>query len=252
MPGSILLLTGLSLSYFGYLWGEASPNPSELVGSLFFWLGFAYLLFVFPLREVARSLGTSLRRSHGAWLFACYLAVHLVLYGFVLEGILAVAYGTEVLAVSSGFIITTDVFSPPSLSSALFDLVYNPSIVATVQPIFSVALSFYSIFMATVIAVLVVTNVARTRELGELCTMWGRTRSFVLLPALGVALGASCCLSVAGLLAIAAPSLSVLESNIWAYYATYFAFPTLAVFLLWFNLRAIRRISAKLASPSPA
>lgn len=252
MSGSTLLLMGLLLSYFGYLWGEASPNPGELLGSLSFWLGFAYLLFAFPLREVAQSLWSSLRRFYGAGLFTCYLAVHLVLYGFVLEGILAVAYPTGVPAVPSGFLVTTDVFFPPSLSSALFDLVYNPSILATVPPVFTVALSFYSIFMAAVIAVLVLANVARTMEVRELCTRWGRARSFVLLPALGVVLGASCCLSVAGLLTIAAPSLSVLESDLWAYYTTYFAFPALAVFLLWFNLRSIRRISARLASPPHA
>ena len=243
---------GILLSYFGYLWGNASPNPNELLGSLFFWLGFAYLIFSFPLRDVARSLGSALRRAYGAGLFASYLAVHLVLYGFVLEGILAAAYGTGVLAVSSGFFVTTDVFSPPSLSSAIYDLAYNPSLVATVQPVFSVALSFYSIIMAVIVAVLVVANVARTKELGELCTRWGRARSFVLLPALGIAFGASCCLSVAGLLAIAAPSLSVLESNIWVYYTTYFAFPILAVLLLWFNLRSIRRISAKIGRPPPS
>ena len=184
-------------------------------------------------------------------MFAGYLAVHLVVYGFVLEGILAAAYGTGGFTVSPGLLVTTDVFSPPSLSSAFFDLAYNPSIVATVPPVFSVALSFYSISMAVAIAVLVVANVARTRELGELCTRWGKARSFVLLPAVGVALGASCCLSVAALLTIVAPSASVLSSNIWVYYTTYFAFPGLAAFLLWFNLRSIRRISARLGPPPP-
>lgn len=242
---------GFLLSYFGFLWGAASPNPSELLGSLFFWIGAIYLLFSFPLREAARSLGSSLRKSQGAGLFAGYLAVHLVLYGFVLEGILATTYGTGGLTVSPGVLVTTDVFFPPSLSSAVFDLVYNPSIVATIPPVFTVALSFYSICMATVIAVLVVANVARTRELGELCTRWGKTKSFVLLPALGVALGASCCLSVAALLAMVAPSVSVLASALWVYYTTFFAFPCLAAFLLWFNLRSIQRISARLGTPPP-
>ena len=250
--GFCLLLMGFLLSYFGYTWGELSPNPDELLGSFLFWVGVVFLLFAFPLRDVARSLRSYLRRTYGAGLLAGYLTVHLFVYGFILAAILTSVYGTGGFTVSSALLVTTNVFYPPSLSSTFFDLAYNPSIVATVPPVFSVELSFYSISVAVVIAGLVVTNVGRTRELGELCTRLGRASSFVLLPTLGIVLGASCCLSVAALLALAAPSVSVLESDVWVYYTTYFVFPPLAGFLLWLNLRSIGRISTRLGSPTPA
>jgi membrane protein implicated in regulation of membrane protease activity len=69
-----------------------------------------------------------------------------------------------------------------------------------------------------------------------------------VLPALGVVLGASCCLSVAGLVALAVPSASQLSSLLWVYYVTFFLFPLVAAVLLWLNLRSIQSITATLQS----
>lgn len=249
--GLILLSLGVVLSYFGYIWGLISPNPNELVGSFLFWYAIVYLLLTFPLRRAARSFSSYVSKPLGAGVFAGYLAIHLVLYGFLLDAILTSAYGSSAFVVSPAFVVTTNLFSPPSLSSALSDLAYNPSIIMMVPPVFFVALSFYSISVALVIAFLIVASIGKTKEIGELCTRGKKARSFVVLPALGIVFGASCCLSVAGLVSLALPSASLLSSVIWIYYGTYFLFPSVAIVLLYLNLRSIERISAGLRSLQP-
>jgi hypothetical protein len=221
------------------------------LGAVLFWYGVVFLLLTFPFREATRAFLAYVRRLYGAAVFVGYLAVHLILYGFLLEAILGSIYGSAALAVLPGFLVTTDVFAPPSLLSAIFDLVYNPSIVITVQPIFSAALSLYSISVAVVIAILVVASIGKTLEISELCSMRKKARSFVALPVLGIVFGASCCLSVAGLISLALPSASLLPSSIWIYYATYFLFPAVAMVLLYLNLRSIERISTGLRSLQP-
>lgn len=248
VQGVVLLGLGFVLSYFGYVLGDISFNPFEFLGSTLFWYAIVFLLLSFPFREASRSFLAYSRQPFGSLVFVCYLAIHLILYGFLLEGILSTLYGSATLAVSPMFLITTNVFLPPSVLSALFNLAYNPSIIMAVPPVFSAALSFYSIAVALVIAVLVVASVGKTKEIGKLCTMGRRARSFVVFPALGIVFGASCCLSVAGLVSLAVPSAIVLTSVLWAYYVVFFLFPALAMLLLYLNLRSIEKLSAALKS----
>jgi len=246
--GSTLLCLGVVLSYFGYLWGEVTLNPGELLGSFLFWYGVAFLLFAFPFRKAFDGFLNYIRTPLGAGVFAVYIAIHLVLYGFLLEVILASIYGSSYLAVSPAFFAATNVFSPPSFTSALLDLAYNPSIVVAIPPVFSAALSFYAISVALLVAVLVVTSIGETRVIGDICTRGKKARSFVILPTLGIVFGASCCLSVAGLVSLAVPSAVELTSLLWVYFAVYFLLPPLAVVLLYLNLRSIDRISSALRS----
>lgn len=248
LQGLVFLVLGVVLSYFGYVWGSVSLNPNELLGCVLFWYAVVSLLLTFPLREATRSFFQYISRPFGAGVFTGYLATHLILYGFLLEAILTSVYGRGASAVSPVFFVTTNVFFPPSLSSALFDVAYNPSIIMTVPPVFSAALSLYSISVALVIDVLIVASIGKTRELGELCTKGRKAKSFVALPALGIVFGASCCLSVAGLISLASPSASLLISTVWVYYVAYFFFPTIAVLLLYLNLRSIEKISAGIRS----
>lgn len=255
LPGLAALCIGVVLSYAGYLWRMASPNPGELAGSLFFWSAVIYLLLVFPLRDATRDFAQSLRTRLGAGVFAGYLTIHLLLYGFLLEAILTFTYGSSLLAVSSpGLFVATDIFSPPSLASTLLDISYNPSIIFTDPPVFSAALSFYSISMALIIDVLVLANIGRMKELGRLCSVRKRARSFVLVPALGIILGASCCLSVAGLVSLYMVPLALateFASSLLVYYITYFFLPAFAVVILYLNLRSVGRVSEGLASSVP-
>lgn len=258
-PTPLLALTGvavasfgLSLAYFGYLWGLTSPNPAEIFGPVLFFVAILFILFAAPLRGALGSFAQSVKTLPGAVVFASYITAHLTLYGFLLEEILTLSYNSTILAVpSTGLFVYTDVFYPPSFTSALFDLSYNPSIVFTIRPVFSAALSVYSITIALVIAVLVVANMAETKKVAGLCSAARRARSYVLMPVLGIVLGASCCLSVAGLVSLYTLPLSLaaaFSSSALVYYVTYFFLPVFAAVILYLNFISVKRIGAGLSS----
>jgi hypothetical protein len=245
----IVALIGVGLSLLGYALGQVTFNPDEVVGPLVFWCGLIFLVLAVLFREATLTFARYVRRSFGLGIFVFYVAIHLLLYGFVLDAVLASVYGAGPYASGAGFFVTTNLFTPISLASMVFDLAYNPVIVVTAPPIFSAALTFYSIALALIIGVLVVANVGKTKELGEAQMATSKARTFVILPALGVVLGASCCLSVAGLVSLASPTATFLASSPWIYYTTYFLFPCIAVAILYLNLRSIGRMSAGLGSP---
>ncbi|MGA1974019.1 MAG: hypothetical protein ABSG92_00055 [Conexivisphaerales archaeon] len=244
-----LACLGTALAYFGYVLGPVSLNINELLGSAIFWYAAVFLLLTVPFREAARIFSKYIRTSFGIAVFAFYMAIHLVLYGFLFEAILASIYSAGPFVATPGFFVTTNVFLPPSLASTIFDIAYNPSIVMIAPPVFTMVLSFYNISAALIISVLVLANISKTKELGELCTARRKARTFVVLPALGIVFGASCCLSVAGLMSLTPPAAAVLASAAWIYYGTYFFFPSVAAVLLYLNLRSVERISAGLRSP---
>jgi hypothetical protein len=244
---------GFALSYFGYIWALSPLNPSELFGSILFWGAALYLVFALLLNRSVRDFAKALHTRLGAAVFASYLTVHLLLYGFVLDGIIAATFGASYLDVGvSGLLVTTDTFLPASLSSTLFDLSYNPSVLVTLKPIFTAELSAYSVVMALIIAVLVVANVGKTRELGRLCSSQRRATSFIMVPALGIVFGASCCLSVAGLVSLYALPFATtvaLQTSLPFYYATYFGLPLFAILVLYMNLRSVTGFASRLAIP---
>jgi hypothetical protein len=248
LSAAFLACVGAALAYLGYTLGAVALNVDELVGPALFWCAVVFFLLAVPLREAAHAFSRYVRTSVGIAVFALYMAIHLLLYGFLFDAVLASFYGVSYFAAAAGFFVTTNLFSPPSLVSTAFDIAYNPVVVITAPPVFSAALSFYSIAAALVIAVLVVANIGKTKELGELRTARGKTRVFVVLPAIGVVLGASCCLSVAGLISLVSPGASLLTSSPWIYYVTYFLFPCVAAVVLYLNLRSIGKVSASLRS----
>lgn len=237
---------GVAMAYFGYALGPVSLNILEIVGPAIFWIALVYFLFRFPFHRAAAKFSRSVQTSLGAGVFVIYIAIHLLLYGFLLDAVLASFYGLSEFATTAGFFLTTNVYLPSSFVSTVFDIAYNPVVVVSAPPVFSAALSFYSVAVAFVIAVLIVANIGQTRELGRLRTIAGRTKNFVVLPAMGIVLGASCCISVAGIITLAAPATSFLTSP-WIYYVTYFLFPCVAVAVLYLNLRSVERISADVA-----
>jgi hypothetical protein len=237
-------------SYFAYLWGSASPNPAELLAPALFWYSASFLLFTYPLRNAWKSFAHHIRTMFGASVFALYLALHVLLYGFLLESILVSVFDRPFVSASASVFVTTSVFAPPSLTNALLALWFNPWITLTIPPVFSDALSLYSIEIAVAIAILIVANIGRTRELGNLCSGRMRSRSLLLFPALGIAFGASCCLSVPLLIAVAAPSAAALSSTLWLYDATYFLFPPFAVVLLRLNLYSVDRMADNVLGPA--
>lgn len=254
IPIQGLSFIGLALvtSFFAYLWGSTSPNPAELLAPTLFWYAVAVILFTYPLRGAFEGFLRYVRTPIGAGAFVLYLAVHILLYGFMLESILVSFFDRPFVSASANVFVTTSVFAPPSLSNAVIGLWFNPWITLTIPPTFSDAISFYSLTVAVIIAILIVANIGKTRELGAVCSAATRSRSMVILPALGIILGASCCLSVPVLVTVAAPSAAVLSSSLWVYDATYFFFPLFAIVILYLNLRSVDKITASAVLSGPA
>lgn len=235
----LLACLGTGLAALGYAFAGVALNLDEIVGPGVFWCAVVFFLLAVPLRGAARLFLGAVRTRAGAAIFVGYMLVHLLLYGFLFDVVLASVYGVGYFSTGAGLLLSTNLFSPPSLLTVAFDVAYNPIMVVSLPPIFTGALSFYSISVALVIAVLVVANVAKTRDFGSRLTSSGRARTFVVLPAIGIVFGASCCLSVAGLVTLAAPAASLLASDPWIYYSTYFLFPCVAVAVLYLNLRSM-------------
>lgn len=252
IPLHVLSFVGLAVltSFFAYLWGAVSPNPAEVLAPTLFWYALSFLLIAYPLREAFQVFLRYVRTAYGAGVFALYLIVHVVLYGFLLESILVSFFDRPFVSSSASVYVTTSVFAPPSVPNAVLGLWFNPWVTFTIPPILSDAVSFYSLAVAIIIAILIVANIGRTRELGNLCSSTMKSRTMVVFPALGIALGASCCLSVPILVTVAAPSAVALSSSLWLYDATYFFFPPLAAVLLYLNFRSVGKIAASMGGAS--
>ncbi len=246
---SVLALAMVS-SYFAYLWGSAAVNPAEILAPFLFWYGIAFLLLAYPLRGAARDFARYIRTASGAAVFAIYLVIHILLYGFLLEGILTSFLGKDFVSTAAGATLTTTVFTPPSVVNAALGLWYNPWIAITIPPAFETTLSLYSLVIAVVIDVLIVANIGKTRELGKACSIGAKSRSMVVFPALGIAFGASCCLSVPLLFTVVVPSAAALASLLWVYDLTYFLFPPFAVVLLYLNLYSVGKMTANMTAAS--
>lgn len=248
--GFTFIVLAVVTSFFAYLWGATSPNPAELLAPALFWYAVCFLLVSYPLRQAWDGFLRHIRTAYGAGVFVLYLAIHVVLYGFLLESLLVSFFDQPYTSAAANIAITTSVFAPPSLPNAVFALWFNPWITLTIPPLFDDALSFYSIAIAIIIAILIVANIGKTRELGRVCSANLRSRTLLVFPALGIVLGASCCLSVPVLITLAAPTAAALSASLWLYDVTYFFFPLFAVVLLYLNLRSVDRIASNVTQSS--
>jgi hypothetical protein len=248
--GVVFLVLGVAVAYQGSFMVASQFNWEEVVGPLLFWYAALLLLFRFPLREAASASYRGIRTRVGAAVFWPYLALHLFIYGFLLELILAGIYGMT-FNLGPSLSVVTDAFVPPTFSNALLDLSYSPSAIFTLPPVLSGAFSLYSVSAALVIGVLVVANVLGVMELGRLRTAGQRPTSFVVLPAVGVVLGASCCLSLPALIALSFPSAALTETFQLVYSVTYFLLPAFAGAVLYVNLRSVEKITQGLGKEHP-
>jgi hypothetical protein len=237
---------GVAFSYAAYFDGpDTGFNAWEGLGSIIFWYSVVYLLLRLPLRNALTMFLKHIRSWVGITAASLYVAFHLLLYGFILEAIFVHLYAPSFGGVPAAIWVNTNLVLPPTPLNALLGLSYNPSITLSVPPIFGSVFSLYSISAALIIAVLVVANVGLIREMGS-CPLGLKSRVYVGLPALGVALGASCCISPPILLALVAPVTAVVTYSLPAYYATYFTFPPLAMLALYLNMRSTLKIHRKI------
>ncbi len=243
---------GVVFAYIAYFIGPPSGlNVWEGVGSLIFWYSVVYLVFRFPLRSVFSVFLKYIVSWIGVLAASLYVVFHLLLYGFILEVIFVHLYAPSFGGVPAAVWVNTNLVLPPTPLNTLLGLSYNPSITLSAPPIFGAVLSLYSISSALIIAVLVVVNVGLVREVGS-CPLGLKSRVYVGLPALGVVLGASCCLSPPILLALVAPATAVITYSLPAYYVTYFTFPPLAMLALYLNARSTAKIHRRLTRNAPA
>jgi hypothetical protein len=242
-----LLTTSFPLGYIAY--SVDLPNPFnfyETLASFMFWFPLVSLALLFPLRSAAKLFIRNFRTVHGKLLFGSYASIHLILYGFLLELILDNIHKYSGVAFQSSVYFSSTALYPASFSSIITSFGLYPSISILVPPSFDLALSLYSFSFALIIAILVVTNATQVAELGNVCAFGQKTRAFVLLPAIAVIAGASCCLSFPALVSLAAPGAAFLSNSSAIFYVAYFAFPCATAIALKYNLDSTRRMASDL------
>jgi hypothetical protein len=240
-----LLIIGAWLSYFAYLTLPYVPNPYQVAGSGTFWAGAFLLVAILFLDKTLKMAATYAQTRKGILVGGLYLTAHLLLYGFVLEGILVFLYGITPFISSSLVYLSSNILYPASLADAVFTLVFSPTINLQVPPYFEASLSFFSIFIAVIVDALILANIKVVSEIGQSGSPLVKSRAYLLMPLTGIILGGSCCMSLPLLLSV---YLSSAASLMWAFYLTYFFLPPFAVVLLKLNLDLASRISAKVSS----
>jgi hypothetical protein len=246
--GGAFAILGVILSSLGYASSSAPVNLDEIVGPVLFWYAVVMLLLAFPLREAAAACNRGLRTRLGAAVFWPYLLVHLLLYGFLVEVILGSIYGLT-STLSPSIVVSTDTFMPASALSTLLNLAYNPSVAFALPPALSGELTAYAVSIAVLVDVLLLANVVTTVELGRLCTLGGKARSYFLMPMVGLVLGASCCLSIPALISITSPSANASSAFIGLYTDAYYLFPPFAVVVLFLNFWSVVKITNRVKPP---
>ncbi len=221
----------------------APAIPAAL--SVAFWVSLFAFVAVYPLRRAFREAYEGMRSRR--WLkalFPSYVAVHLLIYGFVLEEILQTIFGLTGYSVKPTvfFSLGNYAFYPHNLWNTLYSASLNPSVVMLVPPDLGAALGPFAVFSALVIGVLVVANLHR---LVSLSGRFRRVGGSVALPTISVVAGASCCLSIPELIGLFSPAVSavlvtplagaVLET-------LYFLLPLSVMVGLSVNLRALTRV----------
>jgi hypothetical protein len=215
------------------------------------WTGILILVLAFLMGN-APSLALKFAKSpRGAVIGGVYIVVHLLAYGFVLEGILTFIYGSPPFVTSTFALVSTNLYYPASIGNVIAGLAFSPSFTLLVPPIYDLSLSLFSIVTAVTIDLLILANVSVVGQIGAVKSSVIRARAYLAMPVTGIALGASCCMSLPVLLSIADPALTALSSLTWVFYVTYFVLPVFAIVVLKFNLDLANRTAAKAVQLAP-
>jgi hypothetical protein len=244
-------VASIVMSYFSYFQPAFSPfNAYQAVSCIVFWGAVLTVVFAYPLRGAFSDFAKYIKTARGIAIYVTYTAIHLLVYGIILEAIVAMIYPAFWGApVQSGVILSSQPLYPLSALTLAGNLFFNPNIAALVPPIFDISISLYSIAMAVMIGVLVQANIMRTIELRNACSFGRRSTTFFVLPLIGVVGGASCCLSLPLFVTLlAAPSVSLASpSIITAYFLSYLLFPAATAAALKLNLDSVSAIVNKLS-----
>jgi hypothetical protein len=241
----IALLISIAF-YFAYF-RFPSTGVRDAVGlsSVIFWVGLWVLLGHSLFRPALKTFVDATKTRLGIAVFLAYVSAHLVLYGFLLEEIFALTLNISTTVVSPVFFLTSNLVAPQSFLNALVTISFSPSVALSLGQVFGVELSVYNFFTATLIGSLVVANAEQLKHLSNRCSSKLRAKTYVGIPLLGIFLGASCCMSPPILLALVLPAGtlgSVLSKSVATTYVTYYFFPALAAFLLYYSFRGTNRL----------
>ena len=246
----LLALLAISFPLAGLAYSVSPPSLFSLyegLASFLFWFSLVGLAFLFPLRYVASFFGRYIKTARGLGVFVSYMSLHLILYGLILEGIVAYSFKTPSVVSQTYFLFESIPLYPVSTISILSGFAFNPTIELFIPPVYVLALSFYTISLSFVIGVLVLTNVMKVVEIGKACGTAFRSRSLIVMPALGVIGGAACCLSLPVLIALAAPTTALISDNPAIFYVAYFVFPIATAIGLKYNMDSTIRIASKVS-----
>jgi hypothetical protein len=247
------IVLAFAISYASYFVQSLSEfNSLYALGSLIFWIAILALVFRFALSSVARSFASYARSRSGIAIFAAYMSLHLLVYGFILETIITALTGTSTnLTLQPTVGIFASPLNPIGAESILVGYFIYPNLTLTILPFLIASLSLYSIAMALIIGVLVVTNIKRALDLKSECSRLKKSTAFVAMPLIGVVGGASCCLSLPLFVSLFAPAVTLSFSYQMAYYITYFLFPPATALALKLNLSSIDKVSKKITRRNP-
>ena len=249
------MLVGLSFSLFAYRFPFSSLNPFQSLGSLLFWGGALVFVMEFMMGKTLRLALQFAKTWRGALVGAAYIVVHLLLYGFVLEAILVSVFGQYPFIGSGSAFVSSDLIYPATLENTLLGIALSPSLSLLVPPLFEASLSAFSFFFAIIIDVLVLANISSVRRIGAALSPKVVARAYIVMPATGIVLGASCCMSVPALLSIVSPALAFINNLLWVFYLTYFVFPVLGAVVLKLNFDLSNRTAeaaARMGASPPA
>ncbi len=219
---------------------------ASLFSSFSFWLAISLLV---P-KGFYHMVWREVNKTKAYWIsFALYLFFHVTLYGIfynmILGGFLFFPY--------FGYGIGASV--PPPLYLFVYWTSTSPAFFTFIGP-YESDVSPYTIFLGIILALLIGANIEKILELRRLINERRRSLSaLVAVPSLGIVSGTSCCLSLPSILIyIAAVStgtfssvVGILSSPIFFFF-TYFGLPVGSILLLFFNLRDMNRIIARLKS----
>jgi hypothetical protein len=241
MASVTLMVAGVFLSLSAYHYPQLTLNYYQTAGSVLFWAGALVLAVSYLFSGALRTALRFARTPKGALVGGAYFVFHLLVYGFVLEGILVYLYGSAPFVNSPFVVVSSNLLYPASLLNSIVGMAFSPNLTILIPPIYDASLSLFSIVTAILIDILIVANVGVVGQIGSLEAAAIKTRAYLLMPATGIALGASCCMSLPVLLSIADPAFVVLSSLIWVFYVTYFVLPLLAAVVLGLNLDLANR-----------
>lgn len=250
--GRTSLLCCLTMVLFGsfiayYELTNPSYNVSEpeaALVSVIFWTALTILILAYPLRNTFVTAYRGLRKSYLLIaLVPIYLAIHLLVYGILLEWILIGTFGGPVAYQTSGIFLSGSFsFYPHTFFNALLSLALSPSATYLIPPYFGATISTFAAFTAILIDILVVANVSLFLQVKSRLK---QVTGSVAVPLVGIVLGSVCCLSIPELISIAAPALSVTlftPLGLAAQDLLYYFLPLSVVVVLALNLNSLSRV----------